>query len=166
MSCRYIRSEPCILLIYCTQLYSVWSLLLFSEMHIPQKFQWTYEQLKSVYLDLQHFHPNFLQNIFLCCWNDLLPFYHHYSFFHHHYLYSILVSGFSLSINIVVLYQFTVTCIEIWSVRPLSRIQSSRLWQFFDDVPEKIACSRPSTIWTPGTGYREERNGFVNADVK
>ena len=25
-------------------------------------------------------HPNFLQNIFLCCWNDLLPFYRHYSF--------------------------------------------------------------------------------------
>ena len=34
MSCRYIWSEPCILLIYCTQLHSVWSLLLFSEMHI------------------------------------------------------------------------------------------------------------------------------------
>ena len=25
-------------------------------------------------------HPNFLQNIFLCYWNDLLPFYRHYSF--------------------------------------------------------------------------------------
>ena len=103
MSCRYIWSEPRILLIYCSQLYSVWSLLLFSEMHICRKFQWTYEQLKSVDIDLQPFHPNFLQNIFLCCWNDLLPFYHHYSFFHHHYLHSILVSGFSLSANIVVL---------------------------------------------------------------
>ena len=25
-------------------------------------------------------HPNFLQNIFLCCWNDLITFYCHYSF--------------------------------------------------------------------------------------
>ena len=25
-------------------------------------------------------HPNFLQNIFLCCWNDSLSFYRHYSF--------------------------------------------------------------------------------------
>ena len=46
------------------------------------------------------------------------------------------------------------------------RTKSSRLWLFFDDVPEKIACSRPSTIWTPGTGYREERNGFMKADVE
>ena len=30
-------------------------LLLFSEMHIRQKFQWTSEQLKFVYLDLQYF---------------------------------------------------------------------------------------------------------------
>ena len=66
-SCRYIWSEPCILLIHCTQLHSVWSLLLFSEMHIRQKFQWTSAQ--SVYLGLEYFHPNFLQNIFLCCWN-------------------------------------------------------------------------------------------------
>ena len=80
-------------------------------------------------------------------------------------LYSIFVSSFYSSINIVVLYQFTVTCIAIWSVRSLGRIMSSRLWLFFDNVPENIACSRPSTIiWTPGTGYREERNGFVKAD--
>ena len=83
-------------------------------------------------------------------------------------LHSILVSSFYLNVNIVVLYQFTVTCIEILSVRSLGRprIKSSRLRLFFDGVPEKIACSRPSTIWTPGAGYREERNGFVKADVK
>ena len=81
-------------------------------------------------------------------------------------LYSILVSSFYLSVNIVVLYQFTVTCIEIWSVRSLGRIKSSRVWLFFDNVPENIACSRPFTIWTPGTGYREERNGFGKVDVK
>ena len=43
-------------------------------------------------------HPNFLQNIFLCCWNDLLPFYcHNFS------CTVFLVSGFHLSVNIVVL---------------------------------------------------------------
>ena len=160
-SCR-IWSEPCVLLIYCTQLHGVWSLLLFSEMHIRQKFQWTSEQLNSAYLGWQYFHPNFLQNIFLCCWNDfntpfLSPLFP---------LYSILVSSFYLSINIVMLYQFTVTCIEIRSMRSLGRIKSSRFWLFFDNVPENIACSRPSTIWAPGTGYREERNGFVKVDVK
>ena len=157
-----IWSEPCVLLIYCTQLHGVWSLLLFSEMHIRQKFQWTSEQLNSAYLGWQYFHPNFLQNIFLCCWNDfntpfLSPLF---------LLYSILVSSFYLSINIVMLYQFTVTCIEIRSMRSLGRIKSSRFWLFFDNVPENIACSRPSTIWAPGTGYREERNGFVKVDVK
>ena len=30
-------------------------LLLFNEMHIRQKFQWTSEQLKSAYLDFQYF---------------------------------------------------------------------------------------------------------------
>ena len=35
-------------LIYCTQLHIERSLLLFSDMHIRQKFQWTSEQLKSL----------------------------------------------------------------------------------------------------------------------
>ena len=43
--------------------------------------------------------------------------------------------------KVVVLYLFTVTCIEIWCVRSLGRIKSSRLRLFFDDVPEKMACS-------------------------
>ena len=34
-------------LIYCTQLHIERSLLLFSDMHIRQKFQWTSEHLKS-----------------------------------------------------------------------------------------------------------------------
>ena len=48
-------------------------------------------------------HPNFLQNIFLCCWNDLLPFYRHNSS-----CTVFWVSSFHLSVNIVVLHQFTV----------------------------------------------------------
>ena len=43
--------------------------------------------------------------------------------------------------KVVVLYLFTVTCIEIWCVKSLGRIKSSRLRLFFDDVPEKIAFS-------------------------
>ena len=80
-------------------------------------------------------------------------------------LYSILVSSFYLSVNIDVLYQVTVTCIEFWSVKSLGQIKSSRLQLFFDDVPEKIACSRPSTTWIPGTGYRE-KEWICKTDVK
>ena len=43
--------------------------------------------------------------------------------------------------KVVVLYLFTVTCIEIWCVRSLGRIKSSRKRWFFDEVPEKMACS-------------------------
>ena len=60
-------------------------------------------------------HPNFRQNVFLCCWNDLLPFYRHNSF-----CTVFWASSFYLSVNIV-LYQFTVTCIENWSVRSLGQ---------------------------------------------
>ena len=80
-------------------------------------------------------------------------------------LYSILVSSFYLSVNIFVLYpdSWSRACNEIWSVRSLGRI----LKEFkIVDVPEKIACFRHFTIWTPGTGYREERNRFLKADIK
>ena len=62
-------------------------------------------------------HPNYLQNIFLCYWNDLI-----YSHFYHHNSFCTVfwVSSFYLSINIM-LHQFTVTCIENWSVRSLGQ---------------------------------------------
>ena len=147
-----------------TQLHSVRSILSFSEMHIRQKFQRTSEQLSLRTLICNTFdrrsskfpaeHLSLLLEWFTPLLSPLFL------------LHSILASSFYLSVNIVVLYQFTVTCIEIWSVRSIDLINSSRLWLFFNDVPEKIACSRPSTIRTPGTGYREERNGFVKAPVK
>ena len=90
------------------------SLLCRSTLHIRQKFQWTSEQLTSAYLDLQYFHrrsskfpaehlslllewftPNSFRTVF---W----------------------VSSFYLSVNIV-LYQFTVTYIENWSMRSLGQ---------------------------------------------
>ena len=36
---------------------------------------------------------------------------------------------------------------------------------FFRRRSREDGLFRPSTIWTPGTGYRKERNGFVKADV-
>ena len=83
-SCMYIWTEPCILLIYCTQLHSVRSLLLFSEMHICLLVSMNIRTAEFcvpwiAILSIEG-HTNFLQNIFLCYWNDLLPFYSYYSF--------------------------------------------------------------------------------------
>ena len=54
-------------------------------------------------------HPNFLQNIFLYSWND------YYSLFYHYNSSCTVfwVSSFHLSINIVVLYEFTVLVMYI-----------------------------------------------------
>ena len=87
------------------------------------KVQWTSKQLKSAYLDFQSFHrrssrfpaehlplllewftPFFIAIILLNTFCTLF-----------------WVSSFYLSINIDVLYQFTVSCIESWSVRSLER---------------------------------------------
>ena len=55
-------------------------------------------------------HPNFQKNIFPCCpgWHDLLPFVS--PLFQFSTVFS--VSSFYLRVNIVVLYQFTITCVE------------------------------------------------------
>ena len=71
-------------------------------------------------------HPNFQKNIFPCCsgWNDLLPFVS--PLFQFSTVFS--VSSFYLRVNIVVLYQFTITCVE--------RSKGSRLrlcFRFVDD---------------------------------
>ena len=106
-------------------------------LHIRQKFQWTYEQLKSAYLDLQYFHRRS-------------------SKFHAEHLSLLLewftpysscavfwVSSFHLSVNIMVLQHFTVPGhvyrklrILSWSMKSLA----SRLrlcFRVVDDVPEK-----------------------------
>ena len=73
-------------------------------------------------------HPNFLQNIFPCCWNDLPPFVS--PLFQFSTVFS--VSSFYLRVNMVVVYQFTVTCVENWRVRS----KGSRLrlcFRFVDD---------------------------------
>ena len=120
-----------------------------STLHIRQKFQWTSEQLTSAYLDLQYFHRRSskfpAENLSL-----LLEWFTPNSF-----CTVFWVSSFYLSVNIV-LYQFTVKCIENWSMRSLGQwiIESkvyllsmlgrkrkgSRLQLCFwvvDEVPEK-----------------------------
>ena len=78
-----------------------------SELHIRQKFQWTSEQLKSAYLDLQYFHrrsskfPSEHLSLLLEWFTPFfiaitLPVQYFGS------------AAFILSVNIVVLYQFTV----------------------------------------------------------
>ena len=81
--------------------------------------------------------PNFLQNIFLCCWNDLPPFYRHNSS-----CTVFWVSSFHLSVNIVVLYQFMVTRIEKVEAWGLSdgkkfKIAITSMFSGREDVPQK-----------------------------
>ena len=130
-SCRYIWSEPCILLIYCRQLHWVYGHFCCS---VRCTFAGRFNKLRTAFkslrtlicntfdrrsykfpgehlsLLLEWFTP-FLTLLFL--------------------LYSILVSSFYLSVNIFVFRPWSmVTCNEIWSVRSLGRIKSSRSMTF------------------------------------
>ena len=87
-------------------------------------------------------HPNFPQNIFSLLLEWLTP-----GFYRHKSCTVFWVSSFHLSVNIVVLYQFTVPGhvyrklrIKSWSVKSLGWKKGSRLrlcFQVIDDVPEK-----------------------------
>ena len=80
-----------------------------STLHICQKFQWTSEQLKAAYLDWQYFHrrsSKFPVKHFSLLLEWFTP------FFNRHYSFYIWDSNFYLSVNIVVLYKFMVTCIQ------------------------------------------------------
>ena len=101
-SCRYIWSEPCIPLIYCTQLHSVWSLLLFSEIaYLPEVSMniWTAKVCVPYWFAiLSSKFP--AEHLFLLLeWFTSTPFLSPLIL-----LQSILVSSFYLSVNIVVLY--------------------------------------------------------------
>ena len=149
--------------------WSVQSLLLFSKMHIRQTFWWILTMnlwtakvcLRTLICKfLKEGHPNFLQNIFLCCWNDLLPFYHHYSF-----CAAFMVSSFYF---IVVLYQFVIMCVEIWRVRSLKRKKRFKIRIMFlghQQHSREDSLFLAFYIWSPGTGYREEANGFLKAEL-
>ena len=80
-----------------------------STLHICPKFQWTFEQLKAAYLEVQYFHrrsSKFPVKHFSLLLEWFTP------FFNRHYSFDIWDSNFYLSINIVVLYKFMVTCIQ------------------------------------------------------
>ena len=119
-----------------------------STLHILQKFQWTSEQLKSVYLDLQYCHRRWSK--FPAEHPSLLLDW--FTLFHGFFIAIILIvqsvfwsSSFYLSVNIVVLYQFTVTCIEnfaskveAWGLSVGEKGSRLRLcFRVVDDVPEK-----------------------------
>ena len=105
-------------------------------------------------------HPNFLQNIFLCCWNDLLPFYRRNS------LCTVFwVSSFYLSVNIV-LYQFTVTCIENWSVRSLGQwIIESKVY-LLSTLGRKKKVQYCDYVFGSSTKFQRGMTGFVKADIR
>ena len=103
-------------------------------------------------------HPNFLQNIFFCCWNDLLP------FLLNSFCTVFWVSSFYLSLNIV-LYQFTVTCIENWSVRSLGQwIIESKVYLLFM-LGRKKKVQDCDYVFGSSTKFQRRMNGFVKADI-
>ena len=123
-------------------------------LHIRQKFQWTPKQLKSAYPDLQYFKK--VNQISCRTSFSFTPF-----FYRHNSSCTVFwVSSFHLSVNIVVLHQFTVPGhvyrklrIKSWSVK---WSEVSRTEKRF-----KIAIMFSGRWWCS----REERSGFVKADV-
>ena len=122
-----------------------------SALLIRQKFQWTSEQLKSTCLDLQYFHRRSskfpAEHLSLLLEWFTLP-----------VIASIWVSSFHLSVNIVMLYRFTV---PVWSrISKTSHIKLKR---------EVSRTEKRFKIVNMFSGRRqrsrEERNRFVNADV-
>ena len=111
-----------------------------STLHIRQKFQWTSEQLKAAYLDLQYFHRRSPR----CpteCLSLLLEWFTPYSF-----CTLFWVSRFYLSINIVVLFQIhghvyrKLRVLSLKSEVSRTEKKGSRLrlcFRVVDDVPEK-----------------------------
>ena len=87
------------------------------------KVQWTSKQLKSAHLDFQSFHrrsSKFPAEHLPLLLEWFTPFFSAIILLNS-FCTLFWVSSFYLSVNIVVLYQFTVTCIESWSVRSLER---------------------------------------------
>ena len=97
-------------------------------------------------------HPNFLQNIFLCCWNDLLPFLSPYFFLH-----SILGQQLSFKRK----HRGVVPVHGPWS--RISKTSHLKLKREVSETKKRFKIA----IMFSGRRRRsrEERNGFVKADV-
>ena len=91
-----------------------------------------------------------------------------YSHFYRHNSFCTVfrVSSFYLSVNIV-LYQFTVTCIENWSVRSLGKkiIESKVYLLTIHARTEKKKVQDCDYSFGSLTKFQRRMNGFVKADI-
>ena len=123
-----------------------------STLHICPKFQWTFEQLKAAYLEVQYFHRRsfkFPVKHFSLLLEWFTP------FFNRHYSFYIWDSNFYLSVNIVVLYKFMVRCIQNFTTKVKCEVS-------LDGKRFKIAIMFSGHWWRS----RVERDGFVIVDFK
>ena len=89
-----------------------------------------------------------------------------YSHFYRHNSFCTVfrVSSFYLSVNIV-LYQFTVTCIENWSVRSLGQwIIESKVY-LLSMLGRKKKVQDCDYVFGSSTKFQRRMNGFVKADI-
>ena len=88
-----------------------------------------------------------------------------YSHFYHHDSFCTVfwISSFYVSVNIV-LYQFTVTCIENWSVRSLGQwiIESKVYLLSMLERKKKGSCDY---VFGSSTKFQRGMTGFVRADI-
>ena len=90
-----------------------------------------------------------------------------YSHFYRHNSFCTVfwVSSFYLSVNIV-LYQFTVTCIENWSVRSLGQwIIESKVY-LLSMLGRKKKVQDCDYVLGSSTNIQRRMNGFVKADIR
>ena len=90
-----------------------------------------------------------------------------YSHFYRHNSFCTVfwVSSFYLSVNIV-LYQFTVTCIEDWSVRSLWQwIIESKIYILSMLGRKKKKVQDCDYVFGSSTKFQRRMNGFVKADI-
>ena len=90
-----------------------------------------------------------------------------YSHFYRHNSFCTVfwVSSFYLSVNIV-LYQFTVTCIENWSVRSLGQwIMESKVYLLIIHARTEKKVQDCDYVFGSSTRFQRRMNGFVKADI-
>ena len=90
----------------------------------------------------------------------------YYHFYRHNSFCTVFwVSSFYLSLNIV-LYQFTVTCIENWSVRSLGQwIIESKVYLLIIHTRTKKKVQDCDYVFGSSTKFQRGMTGFVKADI-
>ena len=130
-----------------------------SALHIRQKFQWTYKQFKSAYLDLRYFHrrsSKFPAEHLSMLLGWFTPFFiaiiHAVQYFGSAAFIKSVNTVVSIGVNVILMYQFTV----LGHVYLKLKREVSRREERFKIAIMFSGHRRRS---------REERNGFVQADV-